>query len=134
MKLHIKISQESIMTNIPNKQTSKCDISAQWSKVPYTNISLRLFFCLFVFCFFVFFYVHTMIINKLNSNGKDIRNEQTLSNHWWIHEPHPMRQSLKLKSLNQCQMMGWMEWYDRPLCTKMWRIISQGREEIKWSK
>ena len=63
-----------MMRNIPSKQTSIGDISAQWSKIPYTNISLR-FFILFYFIF-----AHALIINKLNSNGKDIRNEQTLLN------------------------------------------------------
>ena len=124
VKTHIKISQESTMTNIPNKWTSKGDISAQWRKIPYMNISLCFFFIYYFFLFLFFLTAYALIINKSNSNGKNIRNEQTLSDYWWIHEPQPLRQPLKLRSPNQCQMMEWIEWYDCPLCTKTWRIIN----------
>ena len=55
--------------------TEKCDISAQWSNIPFSNISLHFFFVFFVFN------AHALIIDKSNSSGKDTRSEQTLSNH-----------------------------------------------------
>ena len=70
---------------------------AQWSRISSTNISLRRFF------FFVCAY--TLVINKSYSNEK-LQGMNKLSQITDEHmKPHPMRQPLKLNSLNQCQMM-----------------------------
>ena len=92
---HGKLAQ--ILNNKPNKASN-----AQWNRISSTNISLRLFF----------FNAHTLVINKSYSNEKlqGMNKPSQITNEHM--KPHPIRQPLKLKSLNQCQKMEWREWYD----------------------
>ena len=71
----IEISQEPSMINIPNKRSSKSDISAQMNKISYVNISvhfLSFFLSFFLFCFFFFelMNLHTLTINESYPNDK----------------------------------------------------------------
>ena len=90
---HGNSHKPSMINPINNPQITT---HAQWSRISSTNISLRPFFVM---------NAHTLVINKSYYNEKLQRMNklsQITSEHM---KPHPMRQPLKLKSLNQCQMM-----------------------------
>ena len=62
-------------------------------------------YALFFSILFFIFYAHILVINKSYSNEK-LQGMNKLSQITDEHtKPHPMRQPLKLKSLNQFQMM-----------------------------
>ena len=66
---------------------------------------VQTYHCFFLFFVFFFMYAHTLVINKSYSNEK-LQGMNKLSQITNEHmKPYPMRQPLKLKSLNQCQMM-----------------------------
>ena len=91
-KIFMENSHKLSITNLINPQIIT---HAQWSRISSTNISLHFFF----------WNAHTLVISKSYSNEK-LQGMNKLSQITDEHmKPHPMRQPLKLKSLNQCQMM-----------------------------
>ena len=61
---------------------------------------------------FFFLHAHTLVINEsyFNKKLRGMNEPSQITNEHM--KPHPMKQTLKLKSLNQCQMMERNGWYD----------------------